>query len=351
MPVLTVGEGHGLACYFTPFFRTLCVSLRLLLSDLSPLLRPPHVVGSPWRVWKVTVALPSARGSRVVALSLLGAPSPTDGPPKEEPPHVDGPPEEEPSHDEDGEAREEEISGAKPASPRDRLRASLPYGLEKMHQIGLVCALTLSVIAGGFRMDWDPERGPAPPAFFANHPSAFEEAAFVAAAIADGVAARTMRMCWREVLVCILLLGVACNSVGKRRLIWDGRHVNAHLRKRKFRMESLQLEGRSLFERSMIGGTCDISQAYHHIEMAASATPYLGFEWAGVCSCFDVLPFGLSSAPWLFTTVMGHSVRVIRYKGGDVIAYLDDVIFGAKSAGDALTWTQRMLRILQSFGG
>ena len=44
-------------------------------------------------------------------------------------------------------------------------------------------------------------------------------------------------------------------------------------------------------------------------------------------------------------------MRVIRYKGGDVIAYLDDVIFGAKSAGDALTWTQRMLRILQSFGG
>ena len=85
--------------------------------------------------------------------------------------------------------------------------------------------------------------------------------------------------------------------------------------------------------------------------MAASATPHLGCEWAGVCYCFGVLPFCLSSAPWLFTTVMGHSVRVIRYKGGDVIAYLDDVIFGAKSAGDALTWTQRMLRILQSFGG
>ena len=99
------------------------------------------------------MALPSARASRVVALSPLGAQSPTDGPPEEEPPHVDGPPEEKPPYDEDGEARDEEISGAKPASPRDRLRASLPYGLEKMHQIGLVCALTLSVIAGGFRMD------------------------------------------------------------------------------------------------------------------------------------------------------------------------------------------------------
>ena len=109
-------------------------------------------------------------------------------------------------------------------------------------------------------------------------------------------------------------------------------------------METLQKEGRSLFERSVFGGTCDISQAYHHIEMAASATLYLGFEWAGVCYCFAVLPFGLSSAPWLFTTVMGHLVRFIRYKGGD------DVIFGAKSAGDALTGAQRILHILQSFG-
>ena len=55
--------------------------MRLLHSDLSPLLRPPHVAGSPRRVRQVTEALPSAlpsaRASRVVALSPLGAPSPT----------------------------------------------------------------------------------------------------------------------------------------------------------------------------------------------------------------------------------------------------------------------------------
>ena len=219
-----------------------------------------------------------------------------------------------------------------------------------MHQIGIVCALTLSVIAGGFRMDWDPALGEASPIFLKNHPSALAESGFVTSAIADGVAARTMRVCARSALICILPLGVAFNSVGKRRLIWDGRHVNKNLRKRKFKMETLQREGRSLFERSHYGGTADISSAYHHVEMAESAHPFLGFEWQGVFYCFEVLPFGLSSAPWLFTTIMSHSIRFIRYTGGDVIAFLDYCIFGGTTAHWTVTSAQRMLGTLREFG-
>jgi hypothetical protein len=88
-----------------------------------------------------------------------------------------------------------------------------------MHQMGLVCALTLLVITGGFRMDWDPERGPAPPAFLCNHPSALAKAEFVAEAIAAGVTARTMRACSSDELICFLQLGVAFNSALKQRLI------------------------------------------------------------------------------------------------------------------------------------
>jgi hypothetical protein len=85
------------------------------------------------------------------------------------------------------------------------------------------------------------------------------------------------------------------NSAGKRRLIWDGRHVNSHLRKRPFSMETLQRGGRflSVFERSSFGGTLDVSSAYHHVDMAPEASPYFGFEWDSTFYCFDVLPFGL----------------------------------------------------------
>ena len=219
-----------------------------------------------------------------------------------------------------------------------------------MHQISFVCALTLSVIAGGYRLDWDPTLGPASPVFLRNHPSAFAEASFVSAAVAAGVAARTMRACAREDLVCILPLGVAANSAGKLRLIWDGRHVNRHLLRRRFRMETLQREGRALFERSLFGGTADISAAYHHVEMAEESLPFLGFEWGGQFYRFEVLPFGLSTAPFLFTTVMGHSVRFLRSVGVDLIAYLDDLIFAHGTAHGAVSSARRMVHILGEFG-
>ena len=255
-----------------------------------------------------------------------------------------------PQLDHHGDVGGEYAEGEQAPSPRHRLRDRREYWGATMRQMGLVCSLVLSVISGGFRMDWDPDKGPAPPAFLRNHPSALAEAAFVADAIATGIAARTMRACSRADLICILPLGVAFNSVMKRRLIWDGRHVNRHLRKRPFRMETLQREGRALFERRHFGGTLNISSAYHHVDMAPDAAPYLGFEWDSSFYCFEVLPFGLSSAPWLFTTIMGHSVNFLRYEGNDLMAYLDDVIFASGSARGAVDSAQRMLRALRAFG-
>lgn len=238
------------------------------------------------------------------------------------------------------------------ASPRGRLRGSLPYWRRTMHQIGLVCALTLSVLSDGFRLSWNPERGPPPACWLRNHPSASAHAGFVTEKVAEGVALGTMQKCLRENLRCILPLGVASNAVGKLRLIWDGRHVNAYLPRRKFRMETLQREGRSLFEQSSWGGTIDISMAYHHIEMHPDSLPFLGFEWAGEFYHFTVLPFGLSLAPWLFTKVMGHCVRFLRSPGCGVglLAYLDDLIFAAATASGSLRSAGIMLAVLRRFG-
>jgi hypothetical protein len=197
-------------------------------------------------------------------------------------------------------------------------------------------------------MDWDPALGEESPIFLKNHPSALEERGLITSAIADCMAASTITVCSRSALVCILPLGVAFNSVGERRLIWDRRHVNKNLLKCKFKMETFQREGRSLFERSQNGGgTADFSSAYHHIEMAESAHPFLGFEWQGVFYCFKVLPFGLSLAQWLFTTIMSHSICLIRYTGGDVIAFLDDCIFSGATAHGTVTSAQGMLGVLR----
>lgn len=244
----------------------------------------------------------------IIAASLLAAgPS---GPGSATP--VESPDEDEFGDEDRGEAHE---GAPAAASPVGRLRAHRSYWLATMHQIGLICALTLSVIDSGYRLEWDPAKGPPARRWLRNHPSALEQAAFVSAKVAEGVLAGTMVTCSRSELWCILPLGVAINAAGKLRLIWDGRHVNRHLPKRKFRMETLQREGRALFERSAWGGTCDLSSAYHHVEMHPEATRYLGFEWQGGFYRFVVLPFGLSHAPWLFTKMMSHCARFLRSPG------------------------------------
>ena len=90
-----------------------------------------------------------------------------------------------------------------------------------------------------------------------------------------------MQPCARSDLIRVLPLGVAFNWAGKRRLIWDGRYVNAYLREEDFRIEMLQREGRTLFGDARYGGTVDVLAAYHHVHMRPDATLYLGFEWQG----------------------------------------------------------------------
>jgi hypothetical protein len=106
-----------------------------------------------------------------------------------------------------------------------------------------------------------------------------------------------MRVCARSALVCILPLGVALNSVGKRRLIWDGRHVNRNLRKRKFKMETLQRKGRSLFERAttaepQLFPALTLTSRWPSQHTLSSVSSGKAFFTASKCSLSEVLsPF------------------------------------------------------------
>lgn len=248
------------------------------------------------------------------------------------------------------EAREEDPVHPAPEPLRERLRSRRPYWFAAMRVLGTVCALTMSILDAGYALDWAPDKGPPAAVNLPNTRLAFANREFVSAAIAEGVAAGTMVPCSSADLHCVLPLSVAFNSIGKRRLIWDGRHVNEHLPKVPFRMETLQREGRVLFAGAGWGGTADISSAYHHIPMHKDSTRYLGFEWDGQFFFFAVLPFGLSTAPWVFTTVMSTCIRFLRMKGVRLMVFLDDLIFAHISAREALSAAQLMLHILPRFG-
>ena len=52
--------------------------------------------------------------------------------------------------------------------------------------------------------------------------------------------------------------------------------------------------------------TFDLKSGYHYVDISKDSWPYLGFSWSAPGSCrhyfmFRVLPFGLSTACYVFT--------------------------------------------------
>ena len=60
------------------------------------------------------------------------------------------------------------------------------------------------------------------------------------------------------------------------------------------------------------------------MDMAPPHFKYLGFAWEGHFYVFTVLPFGLSSACYMFTKLLRPLVRYWRARALRILVYLDD---------------------------
>jgi len=123
-------------------------------------------------------------------------------------------------------------------------------------------------------------------------------------------------------------LSVSVQSSGKKRLILDLRIVNKCIYKQKFKFE----DHKKALEYFVQGGYAtkfDLKSGYHHVDIFPEHRQYLGFCWTfqdGVerFFMFNVLPFGLSTAPYMFTKLLRPLVKLWRCRGLHSVLYLDD---------------------------
>lgn len=128
-------------------------------------------------------------------------------------------------------------------------------------------------------------------------------------------------------------LSVAQNSQGKKRLILDLRHVNKCVRKDRFKLEGVK----NAIQYCKVNDCMfkfDLKSGYHHLDINPFHVQYLGFCWKETHYCFSVLPFGLSSAPFIFTQLLKPLVKHWREKGYRILVYLDDG-FGFASSNES----------------
>ena len=185
-----------------------------------------------------------------------------------------------------------------------------------------------------------------------NNRSALENKLFVATEIEK----LKEKGCISEVLhkpSCVNPLTVAFSKNGKPRLVLDCRDINPHLAQFKFKYEDVTV-AKQMFVTGDYLFTFDLKSAYHHIEIFVQHRPYLGFSWdkEGVTHYyqFNVLPFGLATAPYIFTKMMKVFLTLWRSRGHKIIMFIDDGLAGSSTLEAGLILSNKVQKSLQDLG-
>lgn len=116
---------------------------------------------------------------------------------------------------------------------------------------------------------------------------------------------------------------------GSNRFILNLKNFNESIKKEHFKMEDLRT-ALNLLDKYDFMGRLDLKDAYHLIPIAEAHRKYLRFVFEQELFQFKVLPFGLSSAPLVFTKLCRPVANFLRERGVKLVIYLDDfLIFGA----------------------
>jgi hypothetical protein len=94
----------------------------------------------------------------------------------------------------------------------------------------------------------------------------------------------------------------------------------------------------------------DLKDAYLTVTIWKGHQKYLRFLWKDTMLEFACLPFGLATAPRVFTKLMKPVVAMLRQRGVRLIIYLDDILIMAESEDLVLHQAASILNLLESLG-
>ena len=141
---------------------------------------------------------------------------------------------------------------------------------------------------------------------------------------------------------------VAKCSGGKRPVI-NLRPLNRFVPNQKFRMESILLLKDILKPNSFLT-KIDLKDAFYSISIAKKSRKYLQFIYHNKLYQFCVLPFGISTAPRVFSKILKTVIALLCTRGISLIIYLDDLLIATGTYIDCLNHTKQVISLLESLG-
>lgn len=136
---------------------------------------------------------------------------------------------------------------------------------------------------------------------------------------------------------------------GGHRPILDLRHLNQYLKILPFKMIHTKMVMQAIRAGEWFT-SLDLKDAYFHVPICPEHRPFLRFAFQGQAFQFQVLPFGLSLAPRVFTRVISAALAPLQLRGIKILPYLDDWLICAPSREQVVRNTEEVLAHIQSLG-
>ena len=136
---------------------------------------------------------------------------------------------------------------------------------------------------------------------------------------------------------------------GPMRPVIDLSYLNKFILNKHFQMENLSCL-KTLLLKGDFMTNIDLKDAYLSVPVHQSSQKFLRFIWEDTCYQLKALPFGLCSAPRIFTKLMKPIAAFLRRKSIRVLIYLDDFLLLAATKEEAVKNTHLLITLLQSLG-
>ena len=180
--------------------------------------------------------------------------------------------------------------------------------------------LVLNIVNKGYRIPFSS----VPPSFKkSNNKSAFLNKSFVSNEVAELLRLGFIHIPSKPPLVCSPL-SVAQNAT-KLRLVLDLSQLNKYVAESKFKLDDYKVLLPYL-QNSSHATKFDLKSGYFHIEIDQAFHKYLGFSCEASFYQYKVLPFGLKTAPYIFTKLLRPLVAYLRKNDINFVLYLNDGI-------------------------
>ena len=105
-----------------------------------------------------------------------------------------------------------------------------------------------------------------------------------------------------------------------------------------------------IVDENVFMSSIDLKDAYYSVPIWQNHKKFLVFQWEQDFFQFNVLPFGLTSAPRVFTKILKPVFSQMRKEGFSVLGYIDDSLILGKLQEECELATTRLIEILSDLG-